>query len=475
MNQKKLWGSRFEKSMHPDMFNISKSTHFDWRLALIDIIQSSVHLKVLLNNKLINQSEFEKLSNCLKEIYENIDKSKIKPNEDDEDVHTVIERLLEQKIGELGGKIRAGRSRNDQIVTDLKIFLRISSRQLSNLIIDLITEISNLATKHKNDVSPGFTHLQHAQPVSLGHELMKHCFSLIRDIERFTDWDERVDHCPLGSAALSGTALVPDPMWIANELGFSRPSNNSIDAVSDRDFVSEYLFICASIGVHLSRIAEEIILFTTSEFGYAKLSDEFSTGSSIMPQKKNPDAAELTRGKAGRLIGNLTNILVTSKALPFAYNRDLQEDKEPVFDSHDNLLLMLKAITGSIRTIEFDIEKLRKQSVQNHALATEVADYLVKKGMAFSQAHEITGQCVKLAENKNKNIHELDLIDFKSVNKLFEADLMNYLDVDYALGSRINAMGTSPSNVEKQIQSIKQELLVLSQWSKHNPHPGLKI
>jgi argininosuccinate lyase len=264
-------------------------------------------------------------------------------------------------------------------------------------------------------------------------------------------------------------------MWIANELGFSRPSNNSIDAVSDRDFVSEYLFICASIGVHLSRIAEEIILFTTSEFGYAKLSDEFSTGSSIMPQKKNPDAAELTRGKAGRLIGNLTNILVTSKALPFAYNRDLQEDKEPVFDSHDNLLLMLKAITGSIRTIEFDIEKLRKQSVQNHALATEVADYLVKKGMAFSQAHEITGQCVKLAENKNKNIHELDLIDFKSVNKLFEADLMNYLDVDYALGSRINAMGTSPSNVEKQIQSIKQELLVLSKWSKHNPHPGLKI
>lgn len=475
MTQKKLWGARFEKSMHPDMFNISKSTHFDWRLALIDIIQSSVHLKSLLRNKIIDATDYEKISTALKRIYADIENNRIKPNKDDEDVHTVIERLLEIQVGELGGKIRAGRSRNDQIVTDLKIFLRVSSRQLSNLVIDLVNELTLLAEKHKSDVAPGFTHLQHAQPVSLGHEIMKHSFSLIRDVERFTDWDVRVDHCPLGSAALAGTSLISDPMWIANELGFSRPSNNSIDAVSDRDFVSEYLFVCASVGIHLSRIAEEIILLTTSEFGYAKLSDEFSTGSSIMPQKKNPDSAELTRGKSGRLIGNLTNILVTTKALPFAYNRDLQEDKEPVFDSHDNLVLMLKAMTGTVKTITFNTETLRQKAIQNHALATEVADYLVKKGIAFSLAHEITGKCVKLAENRSLEIHELSLSDFQSIDNIFQSDLMDSLNVDKALNSRINAMGTSPENVAKQIQAVKQELLVLSKWSKHNPVPGLNI
>lgn len=475
MTQKKLWGARFEKSIHPDMFNISKSTHFDWRLALFDIIQSSVHLKSLLKNKIINSLEYEKLSKALENIYHDIENNKIKPKQEDEDVHTVIERILEQEIGELSGKIRAGRSRNDQIVTDLKLFLRVSSRQISNLVIDLVSELTRLAEKHRSDVSPGFTHLQHAQPVSLGHELMKHSFSLIRDIERFTDWDVRVDHCPLGSAALAGTSLIPDPMWIANELGFSRPSNNSIDAVSDRDFVSEYLFVCASIGIHLSRIAEELILLTTSEFNYAKLSDEFSTGSSIMPQKRNPDSAELTRGKTGRLIGNLTNILVTTKALPFAYNRDLQEDKEPVFDSHDNLVLMLNAMIGTLKTITFNTKNLKEKATQNHALATEVADYLVKKGVAFSIAHDITGKCVKLAESKGVEIHELSLKDFQEIDSNFEKDLLESLNVDNALSSRINFMGTSPENVLKQVQAVKQELLVLSKWSKHNPVPGLKI
>ena len=475
MTQKKLWGARFEKSMHPDMFNISKSTHFDWRLALIDIIQSSVHLKALKKSEIITSSEYEKLSKALINIYTQIENKSIMPEDSDEDVHTVIERLLESQVGEIGGKIRTGRSRNDQIVTDLKLFLRLSSRQLSNLIIDLIGEIAKLAEKHKNDVAPGFTHLQHAQPVTLGHELMKHSFSLIRDIERFTDWDARVDHCPLGSAALAGTSFISDPMWIANQLGFSRPSNNSIDAVSDRDFVSEYLYICASIGIHLSRIAEEIILLSTSEFGYAKLSDEFSTGSSIMPQKKNPDAAELTRGKTGRLIGNLTNILVTSKALPFAYNRDLQEDKEPVFDSHDNLIIMLKAMKGTISTISFDINKLRNHALQNHALATEVADYLVKKGVPFSKAHEITGRCVKYAEDKGKEIHELSFNQFREIDVNFDKDIIDSLTIEKALSSRINTMGTAPENVSNQIQKVRQELQILSKWSKHNPVPKLDL
>ncbi len=475
MSDKKLWGARFDSEMHPDMFHISKSTHFDWRLALIDVYQSKIHAQMLFKNEILSKDDHSKISQALDEIYTDIQSQKIKPEPNDEDVHTVIEKHLEIKLGKLAGKIRAGRSRNDQIVTDLKIFLRLSSRQLSNLAIDLIDEFLKKSLKHKNDPAPGFTHTQHAQPVSLGHELMKHAFSLLRDIERFTDWDVRVDHCPLGSAALAGTSIIKDPMWLANELGFSRPSNNSIDAVSDRDFVSEYLFICASIGIHLSRIAEEIILWTSTEFGYAKLSDEFSTGSSIMPQKKNPDAAELTRGKTGRLLGNLTNILVTSKALPFAYNRDLQEDKEPVFDSHDNLVLMLKAIKGTISTLEFDTKKLEEQSVQNHALATEIADYLVRRGVPFSEAHEITGRCVKFAESQKKNVHELTIEELNKIEKSIQVDLLELLNVENALASRVNFMGTSPSNVSKQIEGVKQELAVLKKWSNHNPIPGFTV
>lgn len=475
MSDKKLWGARFDSEMHPDMFNLSKSTHFDWRLALIDVYQSKVHAQMLLKNEILDKQEYLKISEALDSIYSDIQNHKIKPKLNDEDVHTVIERNLEEKIGKIGGKIRAGRSRNDQIVTDLKIFLRLSARQLSNLVVELIEEVIQKSYKHQNDPAPGFTHTQHAQPVSLGHELMKHAYALLRDIQRFTDWDQRVDHCPLGSAALAGTSIINDPMWIANELGFSRPSNNSIDAVSDRDFVAEYLFVCASIGIHLSRIAEEIILWTSSEFGYAKLSDEFSTGSSIMPQKKNPDAAELTRGKTGRLLGNLTNLLVTAKALPFAYNRDLQEDKEPVFDSFDNLVLMIKAIKGSISTLEFNTKKLKEQSIQNHALATEIADYLVKQGISFSEAHEITGRSVKFAESKNKNVHELTLDEFKTIEKTINSDLLELLNVENALASRINFMGTAPSNVSKQIEGVKQELYVLKKWSNHNPIPGFKL
>ena len=321
-----------------------------------------------------------------------------------------------------------------------------------------------------DQLSPGFTHLQHAQPVSLGHEINKHSFSLLRDIQRFTDWDKRIDQSPLGSAALAGTSLISDPLWIAKQLGFSQISDNSIDAVSDRDFVAEYLFICAMTSIHLSKLAEEIILMSTSEFNYLTLDDSFSTGSSIMPQKKNPDAAELARGKTGRFIGNLNSLLITLKALPFAYNRDLQEDKEVVFDSHDNLILILKAFTGMISTMKFNKNRLKEAAIKSHSLATEVADYLVRKNIAFADAHEISGNCVKLAETLNKEVHELSINEFKSINSIFDKDILNYLNPTQSLKSRNNFMGTAPDNVEIQVKRIQQQMAVFTTWSRSEEH-----
>jgi argininosuccinate lyase len=329
------------------------------------------------------------------------------------------------------------------------------------------------AAKYFDQAAPGFTHLQHAQPVTLGHELAKHSQALLRDIERFTDWDARVDSCPLGAGALAGNALVTDSMWVANQLGFSRPSENSIDAVSDRDFVAEYLFICSIIGVHLSKFAEEIILLSSTEFGYATLDDQYSTGSSIMPQKKNPDAAELTRGKSGRLIGNLTGLLVTLKGLPFAYNRDLQEDKEPVFDSHDTLMLLLPAFTGMIKTMSFNIEKLNSNADKGHSLATEIADFLVKKNVPFNQAHEISGKCVKLAEGKKVEVHELSANDLLSVSKELTSDVKEVLTVKSALIARSSYSGTSPVNVKAQIGRMNEKISVLNKWANHNPVPEI--
>ncbi len=344
---------------------------------------------------------------------------------------------------------------------------------ISKELVSLCEEINVQATKYFDQPSPGFTHLQHAQPVTLGHELAKHSQALIRDIERFTDWDIRVDSCPLGAGALAGSALVTDSMWVANQLGFSKPSENSIDAVSDRDFVAEYLFICSVIGVHLSKFAEEIILLSSTEFGYVKLDDQYSTGSSIMPQKKNPDAAELARGKSGRLIGKLTGLLVTLKGLPFAYNRDLQEDKEPVFDSHDTLLLLLPAFTGMVKTLSFDTHKLNENASKGHSLATEIADFLVKKNVPFNQAHEISGNCVKLAESKKVEVHELTSQDLASVFKELTNDVIEVLTVKASLLARSSYSGTSPVNVKAQIGRMNEKISVLNKWANHNPVPEI--
>jgi argininosuccinate lyase len=470
--KRKLWGGRFENETASSMFNLSQSTHFDWRLASFDLLQTDVHAQALNKAGLISNTEVTKIRSAIKEINKNL--FQLSPNQADEDVHTALERMIIEKVGLIGGKIRAGRSRNDQAVTDLKLFLRGSSRVLAGLILQLCETINTQALNNVDKPAPGFTHLQHAQPVSLGHELAKHSQALLRDLARFIDWDERTDSCGLGAGALAGSSLVPDPLWIAQQLGFSKVSENSIDAVSDRDFVAEYLFICAVIGIHLSKFAEEIILYTTSEFGYAVLSDEYSTGSSIMPQKKNPDAAELVRGKTGRLFGNLASIMTTLKALPFAYNRDLQEDKEPVFDSFDTLALVLPAFTGMVKTLKFDTDKLSEKSIIGHALATEIADFLVKKQIPFDQAHEISGQAVKFAEANGKEIHELSVKEFESISIHLDEDIVHVLDVEYALSSRSNSLGTSPKSIKKQISNMDDKIKIFSKWVKNNPVPELK-
>ncbi len=406
-------------------------------------------------------------------INNQISLGQIHPLEEDEDVHSAIERLIIDEVGEIGGKIRVGRSRNDQVVTDFKLFLRESSRHISNLVLELISIINKKSEKYIEITVPGFTHLQHAQPVTLAHELTKHCQSLLRDIDRFIDWDKRVDDCPLGSGALSGSAIITDSTWVANQLGFSKPSENSIDAVSDRDFVAEYLFICAMIGIHLSKFAEEIIILSSSEFSYAKLSDEFSTGSSIMPQKKNPDAAELTRGKSGRLIGNLTAMLVTLKGLAFAYNRDLQEDKEPVFDSHDTLMLLLPAFSGMVESLDFDTDRLTKAASTGHSLATEIADWLVKNGTTFKEAHDISGECVKLAESKGIEVHELNQQDLSSIDSRITSQIQNVLTLKNAIESRTSYAGTSPSSVKAQIKRISGKIADMNKWAQLNPVPEL--
>jgi argininosuccinate lyase len=469
----KLWGGRFEKDTASAMANLSKSTHFDWRLATFDLLQTDVHVQALNRSKLLSDSESKQIRSAIKDIHNKVSSGALKPNDSDEDVHSAIERLIIESVGEIGGKIRAGRSRNDQVVTDFKLFLRGSARIISQELVGLCNAINEQAIKNFDKASPGFTHLQHAQPVTLGHELAKHSQALLRDIERFTDWDARVDACPLGAGALAGSALVTDSMWVANQLGFSRPSENSIDAVSDRDFVAEYLFICSVIGIHLSKFAEEIILLTSTEFGYATLDDQYATGSSIMPQKKNPDAAELTRGKSGRLIGNLTGLLVTLKGLPFAYNRDLQEDKEPVFDSHDTLMLLLPAFTGMIQTLSFNTERLSANAALGHSLATEIADFLVKKNIPFNQAHEISGKCVKLAESKNMEVHQLSASDLSSVAKELTSDVLEVLTVKSSLLARSSYSGTSPVNVKAQIGRMNEKISVLSKWANHNPIPEI--
>ncbi|CAB4565060.1 MAG: argininosuccinate lyase [Actinobacteria bacterium] len=450
-----LWGGRFSEAPQDSVFALSRSVHFDWRLAPYDIRSSKAHLAVLERNKLIDSKDASKILKALNELAEEVINGKFAPIDTDEDVHSALERGLTEKIGSAGGALRAGRSRNDQVTTDLRMFSIDHMLQVADLVVKLQDAILTKAAEYVDDPAPGFTHIQHAQPLSFGHELAKHAHAFARDLDRIENWLSRTSISSLGAGALSGSSLPLDPEFTAKNLGFQSSFENSIDAVSDRDYVCEALFIFSMIGNHLSRIGEEWTLWASTEFSWAKVADAYSTGSSIMPQKKNPDVAELARGKAGRHIGNLVTVLTVLKALPFAYNRDLQEDKEPLFDSFDTLFLTLPAVTGMIATTTFDREKMADAAPKGFSLATEIADYLVRKNIPFAAAHESAGKCVALCEKTSRELHELTAGELIAIHPQLDEGVLAVLSVDGALKSRTTAGGTAPALVKVQIQSAQ--------------------
>ena len=453
-----LWGGRFSERPADAVFALSRSVHFDWRLAPYDLRSSLAHLSVLESSGLLESKVVSTIRGALKELQSEVDSGKFVAIESDEDVHSALERGLTEKLGAIGGSLRAGRSRNDQVATDLKLFAIDHMLEVASQILALQEALISKASEYGDAPAPGFTHLQHAQPILFGHEIAKHVQSFERDLDRISDWLKRTSVSPLGSGALAGSSLPLAPEVTARDLGFISNSANSIDGVSDRDFVAEALFILSMVGIHLSRIGEEWCIWATTEFGWAKVADAYSTGSSIMPQKKNPDMAELARGKAGRLVGNLTGVLTMLKGLPFAYNRDLQEDKEPLFDSIDTLLLVLPAVTGMVATTDFDRDKMALAAPLGFSLATEIADYLVRAHVPFAHAHEAAGKCVAICEASGRQLHQLTDEELASVHPELKASVRDVLTVHGALDSRTTIGGTSPVSFKAQIQGAQNSL-----------------
>ncbi len=461
-----LWGGRFEGGPSPALEALSRSTHFDWRLASYDLDGSRAHTRALHRAGLLDDDERDGLLEGIDELDRRVSSGALQPQEADEDVHGALEGALVELLGpELGGKLRAGRSRNDQIATLFKVFLRDHGRAIAGLVLDLVDALAAQAERHHGAIMPGRTHLQHAQPVLLSHHLMAHAWPLVRDVARLRDWDARVAaDSPYGSGALAGSSLGLDPVGVARDLGFTGSTHNSIDGTAARDFVAEFAFVTAMIGVDLSRQAEEIIVWATREFGFVALDDGFSTGSSIMPQKKNPDIAELARGKSGRLIGNLTGLLATLKALPLAYNRDLQEDKEPVFDSVDTLEVLLPAFTGQVATLRFDTDRMAELAPQGFSLATDVAEWLVRQGVPFRVAHELAGACVRRCEETGIELDELTDDQFAEIDARLTPDVRDVLTAEGSVSSRNGRGGTAPERVAEQLTELRAAVADHRAW-----------
>ena len=451
-----LWGGRFSEKPADALAALSRSTHFDWRLAQYDIQGSRAHARVLHEAGLLDDGELADMLDALDRLDADVTSGAFGPAPEDEDVHTALERGLIERAGpELGGRLRAGRSRNDQVATLLRMWLRDAARRVAAGTLDVIDALLEQAQEYSDAPMPGRTHLQHAQPVLLAHHLGAHVQALLRDVERLRDWDARAAVSPYGSGALAGSSLGLDPAAVATELGFDAPVENSIDGTASRDFAAEAAFAFAMLGGNLSRIAEEIILWATAEFGYVVLDDAYSTGSSIMPQKKNPDVAELARGKAGRLIGNLTGLLATLKAQPLAYNRDLQEDKEPLFDSVDQLELLLPAMAGMISTLTFRTGRLAELAPAGFSLATDLAEWLVRQGVPFRTAHQAAGACVRLAESRGVGLAELSEMELSAIDPELTLDVRRVLNVVGSIGSRDAYGGTAPDCVAQQLQRAR--------------------
>jgi argininosuccinate lyase len=457
-NQGALWGGRFASGPSPELEALSRSTHFDWRLTLYDIAGSHAHAKALGAAGLLTAEDEAALHAGLDVLARRYDAGDLHPDPSDEDVHGALERMLLDEVGpELGGRLRAGRSRNDQIATLLRTYLLDQSVHLSRDVLDLVDALAAQARDHLGAVMPGRTHLQHAQPVLLSHHLLAHAWPLLRDVDRLADWRRRTSaESPYGGGALAGSSLGLDPELVAREMGFTGSSANSIDGTSARDFAAEFAFVCAQVGVDVSRLAEEVILWSTREFGFVTLHDSWSTGSSIMPQKKNPDIAELARGKAGRVIGNLTGLLATLKALPLAYNRDLQEDKEPVFDSVDTLEVLLPAFTGLVATLAFDTDRMAELAPQGFSLATDVAEWLVREDVPFRVAHEVAGACVRRCEELGLELDELTDDQLAALHPALTPAVREVLTVEGSVASRDGRGGTAPVRVAEQLDELTE-------------------
>ncbi|WP_084029100.1 argininosuccinate lyase [Mycobacterium avium] len=450
-----LWGGRFADGPSDALAALSKSTHFDWVLAPYDIVASRAHTVILYRAGLLSEEQRDGLLAGLDSLAEDVADGSFTPLVTDEDVHAALERGLIDRVGpDLGGRLRAGRSRNDQVATLFRMWLRDAVRRVAAGALDVVGALVAQAAAHPDAIMPGKTHLQSAQPVLLAHHLLAHAHPLLRDVDRIVDFDKRAAVSPYGSGALAGSSLGLDPDAIAAELGFASAADNSIDATASRDFAAEAAFVFAMIGVDLSRLAEDVILWSSTEFGYVKLHDAWSTGSSIMPQKKNPDIAELARGKSGRLIGNLAGLLATLKAQPLAYNRDLQEDKEPVFDAVAQLELVLPAMAGLVGSLTFDVQRMAALAPAGYTLATDIAEWLVRQGVPFRSAHEAAGAAVRAAEQRAVGLDELTDDELAAISPALTPQVREVLTIEGSVSSRDARGGTAPARVAEQIDNV---------------------
>ncbi|MCK7643143.1 argininosuccinate lyase [Corynebacterium antarcticum] len=466
-NEGALWGGRFSGGPSEAMFALSVSTHFDWVLAPYDVLASKAHAKVLNSAGLLSDADLETMLAGLDELGEKVASGEFGPEPTDEDVHGAMERGLIDIVGPaVGGRLRAGRSRNDQVATLFRMWVRDAVRDIALGVTDLVDALVGQAEAHPDAIMPGKTHSQAAQPVLLAHQLLAHAQPLLRDVDRIRDLDKRLAVSPYGSGALAGSSLTLNPEAIAEELGFDSAADNSIDGTSSRDFASETAFVLAQISVDMSRLAEEVIYWCTPEYGYVTLDDAWSTGSSIMPQKKNPDVAELTRGKTGRLIGNLTGLMATLKAQPLAYNRDLQEDKEPIVDSVAQLNLLLPAMTGLVSTLTFHPERMAELAPAGFTLATDLAEWMVRQGVPFREAHEASGACVRIAEARGVGLDELTDDELTGVDPRLTPEVRKVLTVEGAVASRATRGGTAGVRVIEQRERVADRSAGFRTWAQ---------
>ncbi len=458
----KLWGGRFQKETAGIMDRFNASIPFDQKLYKHDIMGSIAHAKMLGKSKIITQEESKKIMEGLQGILEDIENGKVEFQIEYEDIHMNIEALLIERIGEVGKKLHTARSRNDQVAVDIRLYLRDEIKEISQLLLELLKTLTDLAKDHVNTIMPGYTHLQRAQPINLGYYFMAYFQMFQRDYQRLLDCKKRVNIMPLGAGALAGTTYHTDRKFLAKELGFDGICENSMDAVSDRDFVIEFISAGSIIMMHLSRTCEELVLWSSQEFGFVEMDDAYSTGSSIMPQKKNSDVAELIRGKTGRVYGNLMNILTIMKSLPLAYNKDMQEDKPPLFDTAETIKDCLIIFKDMISTMIVKKENMKKATKEGFMNATDVADYLVTKGVPFRSAHEIVGKMVFYCIHHGKAIEELSIEEFKNFSKDFGEDIIETVQIENCMNSKVSQGSTSQESVNKMIENAEDFLSKLN-------------